>query len=219
MSRRIPLLAALAVAVLVPFARHAAPARAQVPNRIFGTVTLNGQPAAVGTTIEALTAGKSCGTTTVRQTTVSGTSYPYQMDLPSTNEPACKPGAVVTFTVGGATAGQTFTLTDVGDFARLDLTAPGTPNVPTTASNTVSLRAGGCTDVTSTFPNGTTPQTIAAAIAPASALNAIWRVDRATGMHRGFSPLAPFASDLQTVDRGDTLRICTTAAATLTQTS
>ncbi len=221
MSLRALLTAPLVVgAVLFGLARAAAPAHAQIPNRLYGTVTLNGAPAPVGTPIVALTNGKTCASTTVQRLDVGGTSsaplYPYVLDVPAQGaDPICKPGAVVTFTVGGVTAGQTFTLDDLATFNRIDLTAPGTPNVPS-QNQTVNLAAG-CTDVTSTFPNGTTPATIAAAVSPASALAAIWRYDAASGHHQGYSPATDWASDLTSVAQGDKLRICTSAAATLTQ--
>jgi hypothetical protein len=210
-------LAAFAAALtLLVVSFTAQPAHAAVPNRLYGTVTLNGQPAPVGTTIVGLTGGKQCASATVSATAISGTSYPYIMNIPDGSADFdCKPGAVIVFTVGGVTAGQTVTLDDVGTFFRVDLTAPGTPNVPTT-TRTVNLPAG-CSEVTSSFANATTPQTIAQAIAPADALVSIWRFDATAGAHRGYSPATAFASDLTAVNRNDALRICTTAPATLTQ--
>lgn len=208
-----PLAALIAAAACFGLAVTASTVTAQVPNRLYGTVTLNGSAAPVGTVIVAQTAGKACGQTTVTATAVSGTTYPYVLDVPGGGAAAeCKPGAVLTFTVGGQTAAQTFTLDDIASFQRLDLTAPGIPNVPVT-TRTVELAAG-CTDVTSSFPDGTTAAAVAAAVSPAGALSAIWRYDAAAGAYRGFAP-GSFASDLATVSRGDTLRICTSAAATL----
>jgi hypothetical protein len=191
---------------------HAAP-----PNRVYGTVTLNGAPAPVGTVIVALTGGKVCGTTTVVATAISGNSYPYVLNLPDPSAPLeCKPGAVITFTVAGLPAGQSITLDDLGTFFRVDLVAPGTPSVPGAGGRTVAL-ASGCTDVVSTFADGTAPEVVAAAVTPADALQAIWRYDAAAGRYAGYSPAAPFASDLTSINRSDTIRICTGAPATLTQ--
>ncbi|MER3420384.1 MAG: hypothetical protein C4290_07600 [Chloroflexota bacterium] len=191
---------------------HAAP-----PNRVYGTVTLNGTPAPVGTAIVALTGGKVCGTTTVTATAISGNSYPYVLNLPDPSAPPeCKPGAVITFTVAGLPAGQTITLDDLGTFFRVDLVAPGTPSTPGAGGRIVTL-APGCTDVLSAFPDGTAAAVVAAAVTPAEVLQAIWRYDAAAGRYAGFSPTASFASDLTRINRSDTIRICTGAPATLTQ--
>lgn len=206
-------------AALIPSLRSA-PVSAQVPNRVYGTVTLDGTAAPVGTPVQAQVAGaagKICGAGSVSSLAVSGTSYPYQLDLPSGDAPQeCKPGAIVIFLVGGKTAGQTFTLSDIGSFQRLDLIAPGTPNIPAGAiARTVSLVAG-CTDMTSGFPDGATPQTIAAAATPA-VVTAIWRFDATANVYQGWSPDVTFASNLTSVRRGDALKVCASAAATLNQ--
>jgi hypothetical protein len=161
-----------------------------------------------------------CATTTVQQTAIGGTAasptYPYTVNVVAGSPDECKVGAVVTFMVGTALAGQTSNFDDVGSFFRVDLTAPGTPNVPAgTAAAPVSL-ARGCTEVTSTFPNGAQPSTIAAAVSPVSALAAIWRFDTAATIYRGYSPAPGAVNDLGPVNSGDKLRICVTAAATLT---
>jgi hypothetical protein len=200
-----------AAALLVP-----APARAAVPNRLYGTVTLNGAPAPIGTEIVAFTGGKRCGSTRVTALQQSGTSYPYILDVPGGDAaPECLPGAVITFTVGGVPAGQTFVLDDVASFNRIDLVAPGTPNVPGGAPRSMELAAG-CTEVTATFPGGATAAVVAAAVTPPGALSAIWWWDAAARLYRGYGPAAPWASDLTAINPGDRLRICTTAAATLT---
>lgn len=125
-ARHVAVVIAVLVAVGAARTAHAAP-----PNRVYGTVTLHGAPAPVGTTIVALTGGKVCGTTTVTATAVSGSSYPYVLNLPDPAAPLeCKPGAVITFTVAGLPAGQRITLDDLGTFLRVDLIAPGIPAVP-----------------------------------------------------------------------------------------
>ncbi len=212
--------AALVFAAAAMFALAAGGSvHAQLGNRIYGSATLNGASAPVGTTIVAVTEGsKVCATTTTTQLQANATarSYPYVMDIPSgPAAPECKPGAVITFAVGGLTAAQSFTIDEIGSFRLIDLTAPGTPNVPST-TRTVTLTAG-CTEVTSTFPDNTPAATVAAAVAPATALSAFWRADGTQGAFRGHGPLSAAASDLATVNRGDALRFCTTTAATLTQ--
>jgi hypothetical protein len=214
-----PALAAtlLATAALLIPAVRTLPVNAQVPNRVYGTVTLDGAVAPVGTPIVALASGKTCASATVTALQVNGTNYPYRLDVPDGSAAEeCIPGAVLTFTVGGKTAGQTFTLSDIGSFQRLDLSAPGVPNVPVSTAKTVTLAAG-CTQITSAFPDGTGIDTIVAAITPASAVGAIWRFDPAKGAYQGFSPAVGWANDLGSVKRGDVLRICATATATLAQ--
>lgn len=207
-ARQVAAVIALLGAVVAVRTVHAAP-----PNRVYGTVTLHGAPAPVGTVIVALTGGKVCGTTTVTATVVSGSSYPYVLNLPDPAAPLeCKPGAVITFTVAGLPAGQRITLDDLGTFFRVDLVAPGMPDVP--GARTVALPTG-CTDVVSTFPDGTPAAAVAAAVVPAEALHAIWRYDPATGRYAGFSPAAPLASDLTTVNRAEFLRVCTAGPAAL----
>jgi hypothetical protein len=219
MMRR-PVLALALPALVVAYVLLAGPAAAQVPNRLYGTVTLDGAAAAPGTAIQAQVAnapGKICGSTTVRSLQVSGTAYPYLLDVPDGNAPEeCKPGAVLIFLVGGKTAGQTFTLSDLGSFQRLDLSAPGTPNVPVSGGPTVAL-ARGCTDVTVSFPDGTSTEVVAAAITPAGVLDGIWRFEAQANAYHGYNPSVLFASDLPNVRRGEMLRICTSAPATLTQ--
>ena len=218
MSIRTRAAAALLGAAGILAVLQAGEVHAQLGNRVYGSVTLNGAPAPIGTTIVALTGGNQvCATTTVTQlqANVSARTYPYVMDVPSgASAPECRPGAIITFTVGGVTAAQSFTIDDIGSFRLLDLTAPGTPNVPAT-TRAITLNAG-CTDVTSTFPDNTPAATVAAAVTPSTALSAFWRFDAALNAFRGYGPASNVASDLTTVNRGDALRFCTGAAATLT---
>ena len=218
MSIRKRAAAGLLSAAAILATMQVAEVHAQLGNRVYGSVTLNGAPAPIGTTIVALTEGsKVCATTTVTQLQANpgARSYPYVMDVPSgSSAPECRPGAIITFTVGGQTAAQFFTIDEIGSFRLIDLTAPGTPNVPAT-TRTVTL-AVGCTDVTSSFPDNTPAATVAAAVAPSTALSAFWRFDAALNAFRGYGPVSNAASDLTTVNLGDALRFCTTAAATLT---
>ena len=208
------LIAAVCAAGLAP-----SPTRAAIPNRVYGSVTLNGSPAPLGTQIEALTEGKRCGSAAVTPPDRNGNAY--ILDVPDWNAaPECKPGAIITFTVGAVTAAQSFTLDDLGSFHRINLTAPGTPNVPAGATSaptprTVALPTG-CTDLISGFPEGTAPAVVAAAVAPPQALSGIWRWDAARSLYFGYSPNIVAASDLTAINRGDTLRLCTTEPASIT---
>ena len=84
-------------------------------------------------------------------------------------------------------------------------------------TDTVTLVAG-CTNVTLTWPAGTSLSTVAAAITPAGALLSIFRFDAQSGRFRGFSPMAPaFANDYTMVTSAlEPVFVCMSAAGTLT---
>jgi hypothetical protein len=67
--------------------------------------------------------------------------------------------------------------------------------------------------VTLTFASGTDAATVAAAVSPASALDAIWRLDNSSGSFQAFRPQAPQASDLQSVNPLDAVFLCLNATA------
>jgi hypothetical protein len=74
----------------------------------------------------------------------------------------------------------------------------------------------GCNPIAATWADGTAIATVAGAVAPAEALDAIWKFDPATGTWQGFSPSAPAAvNDLTKVDRLDAVFVCVSAAATI----
>src|SRR5690348_1251977 len=80
------------------------------PARFVGTVTVNGAPAAAGTTIEAHIGSTTCGVTTAF---TSGATTRYTLDSPAL-DPGANPncgtdGAAVTFFVGGQKANETGT--------------------------------------------------------------------------------------------------------------
>jgi len=77
------------------------------PARFAGSVTVNGAPAAPGTTIEARIGSTTCGVTTVFS---SGSESRYVLDSPAL-DPGANPncgtdGAAVTFRVGGVAAAE-----------------------------------------------------------------------------------------------------------------
>jgi hypothetical protein len=116
-------LAAVVALLLASFATSLHSAEAQPPsppNRFFGSVTLDGAPAAAGTVVTAQIGGVECGSTTV----VTGETFAYIVDAVSDGEiSGCgSAGATVSFLVGGNTADQTASWTS-GDFTQLDLTA------------------------------------------------------------------------------------------------
>lgn len=131
--------AALGAAMVVSIAAAQAPPNP--PSRFVGTVSVNGQPAASGTVVEARIGGATCGTTTVF--TANGQSR-YTLDSPAL-DPAQAPGcgadgATVTFFVGGQQAAQTGTWRNY-QLNTVDLTAGGqattaTPTTPTSVATT-----------------------------------------------------------------------------------
>lgn len=85
------------------------------------------------------------------------------------------------------------------------------------AGGTLTVKlAAGCNLVALTFPDGTSAETVAAAIAPAGTV-AIWRYDAAAAKYAGYSNLAGAQNDLKTVAHLDAVWICLGAAATLTE--
>jgi hypothetical protein len=138
---------------------RSAAAQPTPPTRFFGTVTVNGQPAASGATVQARVGSNVCGTGNV---TVSGNASNYVVDVASAStQPGCgTDGATVSFTVAGSAARETGTF-QTGAFTPLNLTvaaaqatatptaAPRTPTpVPTTPRPTTPVP---------TTPRPTTP--------------------------------------------------------------
>lgn len=85
-------------------------------------------------------------------------------------------------------------------------------------TETVQLVAG-CNNVTLTWPDGTVTSEVAAAVSPLSALLGMWRFDSGRQTYEGFSPLAPGASDLTSVNRTDAVFICLSTPGTLSRPS
>ncbi|MGB6836259.1 MAG: hypothetical protein WBF66_00965 [Dehalococcoidia bacterium] len=83
------------------------------------------------------------------------------------------------------------------------------------AQRTVNLSPG-CNMTTLTFADGTDTATVAAAVSPPDALDTIWRLDNATGTFQAFTPKAPQASDLTSLNLLDAVFICVDAAADIT---
>jgi len=70
----------------------------------------------------------------------------------------------------------------------------------------------GCNNISLTFPDGTTSQTVVQAVTPSGAVQAMWRHNAALSMFEGFSPAAPQASDLLSVNFLDSVWICVAEA-------
>jgi hypothetical protein len=73
----------------------------------------------------------------------------------------------------------------------------------------------GCNPTTMTWPDATAIETVVGAVAPAEALDAIWKFDPEAGEWQGHSPAAPEASDLVSVDMLDAVFVCMNATGTI----
>jgi hypothetical protein len=71
----------------------------------------------------------------------------------------------------------------------------------------------GCNNISLTFADGTASETVPQAVTPSEAVQAMWRYNAAESRFVGFSPAAPQASDLLTVDFLDAVWLCVTGAA------
>ncbi|MFN8559282.1 MAG: hypothetical protein U0531_18745 [Dehalococcoidia bacterium] len=91
---------------------------------------------------------------------------------------------------------------------------PAVVRAQSTGTESVELVTG-CTNVVLTWPGGTPIATVAAAISPAAALTAIWRLDPATQLYQGYSPQVGASNDLTSVAALDAVYICTTEVAAL----
>jgi hypothetical protein len=99
------------------------------------------------------------------------------------------------------------------------------PNIPPathtfTSSLTPNLETvdlvEGCNPIAATWADGTAIATVAGAVDPAAALEAIWKFDTASGTWQGYSPSAPAAvNDLVSVNRLDAIFVCVNATATI----
>ena len=73
----------------------------------------------------------------------------------------------------------------------------------------------GCNMITLTFATGTDAATLADAVSPPTALQAVWRLDNASRSFQAFMPQAPQASDLTSLNLLDAAFVCVDAAATI----
>ncbi len=177
MRRWFLLLAGLSVALVL----GAAPAGAQLPpTRVFGTVTVDGQPAPAGTVVQAFIGEKLCGEGVVRRIS-DDLPLGYVVDVAgATQVEGCgTDGATIAFRVGGVLANETATFA-TGTFIRLDLTVRGqvatpTPGAPTPppfgaepAATGTATASPGAASPTPAGPGGAT-ETPEAATATATA--------------------------------------------------
>ncbi len=102
--------------------------------------------------------------------------------------------------------------------AALALATPATNSGAQPAQRAVNLSPG-CNMITLTFPDGTDASTLTTAVSPPSALQTAWRLDNSTGSFQAFTPQAPQASDLSSLNLLDPLFICVDAAASISMPS
>ena len=164
MRRWFLLLAGLSVALVLGAAR----AGAQLPpTRVFGTVTVDGQPAPAGTVVQAFVGEKQCGEGLVRRIS-DDLPLGYVVDVAgATQVEGCgTDGATITFRVGGVPANETATFA-TGTFIRLDLTVrgqvatpPGAPTPPpfgaAPAATPTAVASPGAASPTPAGPGGAT---------------------------------------------------------------
>lgn len=99
------------------------------PSRFVGTVTIDGQPAAAGTVVEARIDGESCGVTQVF--IANGESrYAIDVDAEQPDGSCGDLGDTVVFIVGGQVANETGSW-DNGELQTLDLTVTSPTPAPT----------------------------------------------------------------------------------------
>jgi len=84
-------------------------------------------------------------------------------------------------------------------------TPTAAPTPPPESAEVMDLIAG-CNPVTTTYPDGTTVQTLTAATAPAGILTAMWKFE--TGVWRAYSPEFQEASDLAVTALLDVVFLC-----------
>lgn len=147
----------------------AALAGAQLPpTRVFGTVTVDGQPAPAGTVVQAFVGEKQCGEGMVRRIS-DDLPLGYVVDVAgATQVEGCgTDGATITFRVGGVPANETATFA-TGTFIRVDLTVRGqvatpTPGAPTPppfgaepAATPTAVASPGAASPTPAGPGGAT---------------------------------------------------------------
>jgi hypothetical protein len=84
--------------------------------------------------------------------------------------------------------------------------------LPAPRDATVDLYAG-CNNIALSFPDGTACESVVDAVTPAGVVGAMWRHNAALNKWEGFSPVAPAASDLKTVNAWDAVWLCVAGAA------
>jgi len=130
------------------------------------------------------------------------------------------PGQVVMHLVPTGKAveeGEALTLTCVVDRNRA-VKGTATMTLSSTPVTEALDLVAGCNPAVSTWPDETAIETVAGAVAPPEALNAIWALSPEGDVWLGFSPTAPEGvNDLVSLNQLDAFFVCTNATATLTR--
>jgi CSLREA domain-containing protein len=86
-------------------------------------------------------------------------------------------------------------------------TPGGATPTPTTGPYETLTLASGCNFVASTYPDDTTPASLASAVSPSGSIAGLW-AQQPTPIWKGYSPAFPEASDMGPVDKLDVVAIC-----------
>lgn len=115
----------------------------------------------------------------------------------------------------GTTFIHVFSPYSVSAFVLSGAAAPGPRSAPEPEIVTLAI---GCNALAATWADGSPVGTVATAVAPPSALDAIWKFDPDANNWRGYSPAAPAAANnLDAVNRLDAIFACVSAPATLSR--
>ena len=126
----------LAPLVILALLLCAVPAHASIPTMphpFYGTVTIGGSAAPVGTEITAKVAGVECGSYTTTVEGQYGSSDPYQEDSLIV-QGDIESGAEISFYVDGADTTQTYAFSPGASLTELNLTVTVVDNTPPTVT-------------------------------------------------------------------------------------
>lgn len=171
------------------------------------TLTSQSSAAPAPTTVSSSSSG---------QASTSLTAGPYTI-----SESAAPGASLVNYTINGVP-------TQTGQFTvglGQSITIVATNRAPSPNLNgglrSITLSAG-CNNVASTYPDGTTGQTLASGISPSTGVAAVWRFDNTSQTYKSvyFPALGaggPPPVDVSALSRFDAIWICVTAPATLSE--
>jgi PKD repeat protein len=157
-----------------------------------------------------------------------GTAITFTATATTSNANSSIVSYVWSFGDGSSGTGQstTHTYNSSGTFT-VALTVTDSTGVAVTATTTAQIAAGqrkinlpqGCSNVASTFPDGTSTGTIVTNVNPSSAVLSIWEYNSAQAKFQGYLPGATQATDLPTINHLDAFFICVNAVATFSEPS
>jgi hypothetical protein len=211
MTRLIRLLPILgSIALVVAGAVREARAQATPPSRFFGSLTIDGAPAAWGTNVVAEINGRVCS---IPKQWPGGPDVDYGVDAEasSTLSGCGFDDAPVFFRVGNRYANQVGSWTGAA-FVRLDLTISGKAERPIMLRTDIGMQRlnSGCSNVVLSVPPGTPLWQVALSVSPPDSLRGIFRYQPETGAYAAFAPSTPEVMNDYTVVQGpsETVLIC-----------